>query len=71
MLIYSSLEKLQSDDLQISKKLVFMQEIAFYMWKKRISTVTKEEIDDIASRYATRHLLPLPVSLFLRDLQEY
>jgi hypothetical protein len=70
ILILSALEKTKADDLQISLKLVFMQELAFYMWTKRTTSVSRREIDAIMLSYAQTHLMDLPVTRFLEDLEK-
>jgi Calcineurin-like phosphoesterase len=68
VLIISSLEKADSQDLDISLRLVFLQEIAFRMWVRKVDSISREEIDDVAADYLKRSLYELPVSDFLQDV---
>jgi hypothetical protein len=70
ILIFSAIEKTQPGDIEISTKIVFMQEIAFYMWTNSVTSLSREKIDEIAASFEKRNLLKLPVSDYLTDLLE-
>jgi hypothetical protein len=67
VLIISSLEKENSKDLDISLRLVFLQEIAFDMWRRRTDSISREGVENVADAYLKKSLYKLPVTEFLQD----
>jgi hypothetical protein len=68
VLILNAMSKENPEDPQISKKLVFLQEIAYHMWAIRTSEISPSEIDSVMSAFTNTNYLTLPASTFLDSL---
>ena len=68
VLIFSALAKDKPDDPQLSKKLVFLQEIAFHMWSTEMDVISPSEICELMSKFTDSNYLSLPTEQFLEEL---
>jgi hypothetical protein len=68
VLIFSALAKDKPDDPQLSKKLVFLQEIAFHMWSGEADVISPTEIRDVMSKFTDSNYLSFPTEQFLEEL---
>jgi hypothetical protein len=68
LLIFTAVAKNRPDDPDIPKKLVFLQEIAFFMWSKRMDVISANDIDRVMGKFIETNYSTLPTSDFLRDL---
>jgi hypothetical protein len=67
-IIYSALLKENRDDPQISTKIVFLQEIAYWMWSKKLTVISLSEIHIVVEEFYKTSYLRLPTTQFLESL---
>jgi hypothetical protein len=68
LLILEALARERPDDRELPKKIVFLQEIAFYMWSQRTLSATTSEIRSLTERYTASSYVTLPTDRFLDEL---
>jgi hypothetical protein len=68
VLILNAMSKENPEDPQISKKLVFLQEIAYFMWAMGTRVISPSEIDGVMDAFTKSNYLTLPANTFLDSL---